>query len=205
MKEVDRIEILSRQLSSREDRYLKIETLRLRNHYADGASSREYACDVVFAPGLDAVAVVLFYREGGRVYVGVTECIRPAVYLRKHLPLIHPDKREYLTVTEVVAGRFEEEDVGEDGIDRRAAIEALEEAGFEVDPKDAIRLGGGLFATPGMSPEKVYFRAFEVDPAKEQEVLGDGSPMEAMHKLRFIELSEAIDFCLRGVIEDPKA
>jgi len=205
MRDVERIEILDRQLSSREDRFLRLETLRLRNHYADGTSSREYACDVVLAPGLDAVAVVLFHRQGREVFAGVTECVRPAIYLRRDLPLLRSDGRDYLTLTETVAGRLEKDDVGEEGIDRRAAIEAHEEAGFEVGAGRAIRLGGGLFASPGVTPEKVYFRAFEVDPARQQEVRGDGSPMEASHRMRFIELGEAIGLCARGVIEDPKA
>jgi len=205
MPEVSRIEILDRSLSSREDRFLRLETLRVRNHYADGSTSREYLCDLVLAPGVDAVAVILFYRREGKVYVGVAECIRPPVFLRRELPLVKPDGREYLTVTEVVAGRFEEGDVGEEGIDRRAAIEAHEEAGFAVRPGDAIRLGGGLFSSPGQTPEKVYFRAFEVDPRQRGHAAGDGSPMEACHILRFIELREAIRQCTRGEIEDPKA
>jgi len=205
MPEVERIEILDRQLSSREDRFLRLETLRVRNHYSDGTASREYHCDLVLAPGIDAVAVILFYRDGGGVHVGVTECVRPPVYLRRELPLTLPDGREYLTVTEVVAGRFEEGDVGEEGIDGRAAIEAQEEAGFEVSASDAIRLGGGLFASPGQTPEKVFFRAFEIDPAEQQVARGDGSPMEAAREMRWIELGEAIRKCVRGEIEDPKA
>ena len=205
MRDVERIEVLGRELSSRADRFLRLETLRLRNRYADGTSSREYLSDLVLAPGVDAVAVVLFYRESGNVYVGVTECIRPALYLRQSLPLPRADARVYLTLTEIVAGRLEAGDVGDEGIDRRAAIEAREEAGFEVVPGDAIRLGGGLFASPGLTPEKVHFRAFEVDPARQQEIHGDGSPMEASHRIRFIELGEAIGLCTRGVIEDPKS
>ena len=205
MPTVSRIEILDRQLSSRDDRFLRLETLRVRNHYRDGTSSRDYHCDLVLAPGVDAVAVVLFYRDGDRVLVGLTECVRPALYLRCELPLVQPDDRTYLTVTEVVAGRLEPDDVGEGGIDRRAAAEAFEEAGFVVKPEDAIELGKGLFSSPGQTPEKIYFRAFEVDPSQQQDAPGDGSPMEAAHAMRFIELNEAIGLCVKGEIEDPKA
>ena len=205
MPAIEQIEILGRELASRPDRFLKIETLRVRNRYADGTTSREYACDVVVAPGIDAVAVVLFHRQGERVLVGVTECTRPAVTLRRELPLVQADARVYTTVTEVVAGRLEADDAGEGGIDRRAAIEAHEEAGYAVDASEAIRLGGGVFPSPGQSPEKVYFRAFEVDPAKRQAARGDGSPMEALADMRFLELHEAIRMCTQGLIEDPKA
>lgn len=205
MPDVQRIEILDRQLVSPAGGFLKLETLRVRNHYADGSTSREYPCDLVLAPGVDAVAVILFCREGEEVFVGVTDCIRPAVYLRCQLPLVQPDEQTYETVTEVVAGRFEPGDAGEGGIERRAAAEALEEAGFAVDPAVAIVLGGGLFSSPGQTPEKVYFRAFEVNPAERQAIRGDGSPMETLPPMRFIELGEAIRLCVAGEIEDPKA
>jgi 8-oxo-dGTP pyrophosphatase MutT (NUDIX family) len=153
---------------------------------------------------LDAVAVVLFYREGGEVFVGVIDCVRPAVAIRRELPLVQPDERTYTTLTEVVAGRFEPEDAGKGGIERRAAAEALEEAGFHVRPEDAIVLGGGLFSSPGQSPEKFWIRAFEVDPAERRAAEGDGSPMESLAPMRFIELREAIERCAAGRIEDPK-
>ncbi|MFP4055893.1 MAG: NUDIX hydrolase [Candidatus Brocadiia bacterium] len=205
MPEVTRIQILDRQLASSPERYLRLETLRVRNHHADGSASRTYACDLVLAPGVDAVAVILFCREGDAVRVAVVECVRPAVSLRRELDLAVPDEREYLTVTEVVAGRFEEGDRGEEGADRRAAIEAREEAGFHVRPQDAIRLGRGLFSSPGQTSEKVFFRAFQVEPRQRQEAAGDGSPMEEAGTLRFIELGQAIRLCVDGEIEDPKA
>ena len=86
-----------------------------------------------------------------------------------------------------------------------AAIEAREEAGFEVDAAAAIVLGGGLFSSPGQTPEKVYFRAFEIDPAHQQDAPGDGSPMEAAHAMYFLELGDAVRRCVAGEIEDPKA
>ena len=205
MPDIERIEILNRQLSSRDDRFLRLETLTVRNHYADGTTSRDYHCDLVLAPGVDAVAVILFYREEDAVHVGLLECIRPPVYIRRELPLVQPDERVYLTVTEVVAGRLEPGDAGEDGVSRRAAIEAHEEAGFEVDARDAVVLGQGLFSSPGQTPEKVYFRAFEIDPARREAAQGDGSPMEAAHEMYFLELGDAIRRCVSGEIEDPKA
>jgi len=205
MPELDRIEIVDRQPASREGTYLRLETLRVRNHYGDGTASREYRCDYVVAPGVDAVAVILFYRDGDEVYVGLLECIRPPVYIRRDLALVQPDAQVYLTVTEVVAGRLEPGDEGEGGISRRAAIEAREEAGFEVNAADAVVLGGGLFSSPGQTPEKVYFRAFEIDPAHQQAALGDGSPMETTHDITFVEVHDAIRRCVAGEIEDPKA
>ena len=205
MPEIHRLEILDRQRACREGTYLRLETLRVRNHYDDGTASDAYACDYVVAPGVDAVAVILFYHDGDEVYVGLLECIRPPVTIRRDLPLVQPDEQVYLTVTEVVAGRLEPGDDGEGGISRRAAIEAREEAGFEVNAADAVVLGGGLFSSPGQTPEKVYFRAFEIDPVDQQAAPGDGSPMEGGGGMVFLELHDAICRCVSGEIEDPKA
>jgi hypothetical protein len=204
VRRVQDVEILDQRAVSPDDRFLRLLTLRVKNHYDDDSTSREYDCDLVVAPGVDAVAVVLFYRDGGKVFVGVIDCVRPAVAVRRDLPLVQPDERTYTTVTEVVAGRFEEEDSGDGGIERRAAIEALEEAGFLVRPEDAIVLGGGLFSSPGQSPEKFWVRAFEVDPEERRRAEGDGSPMETLVPMRFIELRQAIEQCAAGRIEDTK-
>jgi len=64
-----------------------------------------------------------------------------------------PEARR-LWFTEVVAGILEDEDVGEDGVRRRGAIEAHEEAGVTIDPASVEFLGAGTFPSPGSMPEK---------------------------------------------------
>ena len=121
--------------------FLRLQRLRLRNLYDEGASD-VYACDVVSRPGSDAVVAVLYERESpSRVAVILREGVRPPVYLRRLKRFQHPDPREYLTLVEVVAGLVESDDgPGEAGMSRRAAIEAAEEVGSPTPPEAFQRI-----------------------------------------------------------------
>ena len=117
--------------------FLRVARLELRNVYADGSRSAPYPCDIVSRPGSDAVVAVLFERSAhGGVRVLLREAPRAPVYLRRHKRFVHPDPREYLSIAEVVAGIVEEGDgAGTAGRQRRAALEAEEEAGCRVPPE----------------------------------------------------------------------
>ena len=52
--------------------------------------------------------------------------------------------------------------------------------------------------------EKFYFTAVEVDPASQQPLAGDGSPMEEGARTRWLPLDAAIDACVRGELVDLK-
>jgi hypothetical protein len=52
--------------------------------------------------------------------------------------------------------------------------------------------------------EKFHFAAVEVDPATQQALEGDGSPMEEGASTRWLPLAEAIAMCVRGEITDLK-
>ena len=107
-------------------------------------------------------------------------------------------------LTELVAGILEPGDVGVDGLRQRAAHEVEEEAGFTVDPAAIAVLGAGVYPSPGSMIEKFYFTAVEVDPAAQQALAGDGSPMEEGAKTRWLPLDAAIDACVRGELADLK-
>jgi ADP-ribose pyrophosphatase len=204
-KDLDRIVTLDELgPGERGEPFLPVRTLKLVNHYADGTSSREYLCDVVVPRWVDAVAVVLYHRDGDRVRVGLKECLRPCIYVRRTLDLPFPDRERSPIVLELVAGRLEPDDTGWEGVVRRTVEEAMEEAGFAVDPSAVRRLGPPYFSTPGMSPEKIYMTSVEVDPARAREVEGDGSPMEDVGRVRFVELRDALGMCRSGEIEDAK-
>jgi 8-oxo-dGTP pyrophosphatase MutT (NUDIX family) len=204
-RELDRVEVLGRlPAEERTEPFLPVVTHRLRNHYTDGTDSGEYLCEVVLPRWVDAVAVLLYCREGGRVRVALKECLRPAVYCRRDLDLPVPDPDRSPFLLEIVAGRLEPGDRGWEGIARRAAEEALEEAGFEVAPASVRELGPGYFTTPGTCPERVYTVAAEVDPSARRPVRGDGSPMEEVGAVRFVDLDEAVALCRSGAIEDAK-
>jgi len=104
----------------------------------------------------------------------------------------------------VVAGIIEVEDVGEEGVRRRAAIEVEEEAGFTVDASRVMILGAGTFPSPGAMAEKFWLAAVEVDPKSVTSPSGDGSPMEEGATVEWLDLEDAIAACVRGDIEDAK-
>lgn len=206
------LEVVDYELLSVEDfggdGYLRLRRVHLQNRFADGSLSRRYFCEFVDRPrhGTDAVVVGLWHRdtEGG-VRVLLRQGLRPALrFGRPPERLTVPDAAPFLLFTEVVAGILEEEDRGEAGIRKRAAIEAWEEAGLRVDPSAIERLGAPVFPTPGMAPECFFLMHAEVDPASAAPPEGDGSPMEEGSRQRFVPIGEAIALCDRGEIADAK-
>ncbi len=185
--------------------FLRLRRLVLRNRYDDGSYSEPYPCDVLERPGSDAVVAVLYEWRAGRVVVLLRESPRAPIYLRRDKSFVHPDPREYLSILEVVAGLVESDDPpGPDGLRRRAAVEAMEEAGVELDARALTLLGGETFASPGTTDEKVYFCAAEVPLGGRAEPRGDGSIMEEWSRIHLLELGEAIAMCRDGRIPDMK-
>jgi ADP-ribose pyrophosphatase len=196
--------------------FLRVRRLVCRTVFADGGRSEPYACDVVSRAKTDAVAVVVYEVErpagaspapaGGRraVRVALKTGVRPPVWLRRAKALAQPDPRPYGALAEVVAGMLEPEDVGPAGVERRAAIEALEEAGVRVDAARVRPLGAPSFPSPGVTDEKVHFRAIEASLRGLGPPAGDGSAMEAGGGVVVMGLREAIDACRFGDVPDLK-
>jgi ADP-ribose pyrophosphatase len=186
--------------------FLAIRRLRMRNRRADGTISPPYVCDAIARPyGQDAVVVAIYARTAGGVQVLVRDGLRPALLAGRdpaRAPLPEPPPEMFLT--ELVAGILEPGDVGEAGLQQRAAHEVEEEAGFVVDPSAIELLGGGAYPSPGSMVEKFYFTAVEVDPAAQQALAGDGSPMEEGARTRWLPLDQAIEAGLRGELADLK-
>lgn len=186
--------------------FLAIRRLRMRNRRADGSISAPYVCDAIARPyGQDAVVVAVYARRAGAVEVLVRDGLRPALPFGRdpaRAPLPEPPPGMFLT--ELVAGILEPSDHGIDGLRRRAALEVAEEAGFLVDPGAIAVLGGGVYPSPGSMIEKFYFAAVEVDPATQQPLAGDGSPMEEGARTRWLPLAAAIAACQRGELPDLK-
>ncbi len=203
------LEILEdRTAGSRSDEgFLMVRRLRVRHTYEDGSVSPAYACDVVSRPGTDAVAVVLWFRGGdGAPQVVLKEGVRPPVWLRREKELVHPDPAAPLVLVELVAGILEPEDAVPDGLQRRGAAEAEEEAGVLLDPARLRPLGGPSFPTPGAADERVDFLVAEIDgpPPAEQPPAGDGSGMEHGTRVVVLPLDEALRRCRDGRIPDMK-
>lgn len=186
--------------------FLKLRRLALRNRRSDGTISPPYVCDAVVRPyGQDAVVVVVYALAAGELRVLVRNALRPAITLGRdptRAPL--PEPAPGLFVTELVAGIVEERDRGPEGLARRAAEEVREEAGFLVDPDKLVPLGAGSFPSPGCLTEKYYFMAVEVDPQRQQPLVGDGSPMEEGASTRWLSLDAALAACIDGEFCDLK-
>jgi ADP-ribose pyrophosphatase len=186
--------------------FLAIRRLRMRNRRGDGSISPPYICDSIARPyGQDAVVVAVYARTGEGIQVLVRDGLRPPLIMGRdpsRAPLPEPPPQMFLS--ELVAGIIEPGDTGEAGLRQRAAHEVAEEAGFTVEPAAVVLLGAGGYPSPGAMVEKFYFTAVEVDPAAQQPLAGDGSPMEEGARTRWWPLEQAIDACVRGELVDLK-
>lgn len=198
---IDRDEVVG------EGGFLAIRRLRMHNRRGDGSASAGFVCDFVHRPyGQDAVVIVLWHRDvTGAVQVLLREGMRPPLAFGRdpaRAPLPEPAGDGWLI--ELPAGIIERGDVGEAGLRARAAAEALEEGGFAVAPAAMVILGAGSLPSPGTVPEKYYFVAAEVDPAAQQALPGDGSPMEEGAGTGWWALDAAIAACVAGTLADGK-
>jgi ADP-ribose pyrophosphatase len=205
---VTQFEIESETVHGADTGFLRLRRVHLRNVRADGTRSGPYVCDFMARPkGPDAVVVALWHRAAdGSVEVLLRRGLRPPLKLGRHpdeVPI--PDEGDYPYLLEVVAGIIEQQDRGESGVLRRAAIEVEEEAGYRVAPKQVEFLGAGVFPSPGSMPEKFWLTMAEIsDPDAGEAPQGDGSPMEEGASLSWMPLDAAIAACVRGEIEDAK-
>ena len=185
--------------------FLTVVRLKYRNLYEDGTASRPYHYEHVHRRGYDAVAIGLYYLEGGKPWMAYRPGIRVPAYFRKELALTLPDGKEYLHVPEAVAGSLEPQDVGLEGFLARVVAEVAEEAGFSAKPEDAEPLGGGFLPSHGQSSEKIHLCAVRVVPGTQRAAQGDGSVNEAdAPPVLFKPAREILLSCARGEIEDPK-
>jgi len=200
------IEVVGEDAGEPVSPFVRLRRLQLRHRYNDDLYSQSYTFDIVEGPFADAVAIALYHIDSeGKVWVGLRRGVRPSIYLRKDNPAkAFLDALPRLTYLELVAGGIEYEDLDSIGINGRAALEVMEEAGYEVKAEELVSLGGGTFSSPGFGMEKIYYRAVKVNPLEGMEPGGDGHPLEEVGDFQFHELSQAISWCRSGEIEDAK-
>jgi 8-oxo-dGTP pyrophosphatase MutT (NUDIX family) len=188
-----------------DDGFLHLRRLTLVNVYGDGARSSPYPCDMVSRARQDAVAVVVWGRGGdGQVHVVLRENLRPPVHFRRQKTFVQPDAQRYTLIGEIVAGLIEPGDEGPAGVERRAVLEVAEEVGWRVEAADIRSLGAPLFASPGITDEKIHFRHVEVDLTRRGAPTGDGSVMEEAGRVLVLPLVEALARCRSGAMPDMK-
>ncbi len=180
--------------------FLQLRRMRLRLVRADGTRTREGLWDYVERPiGLDAVVLALWHRRADcRVEVLLRSGVRvPVVFGRPHPPA-------QLLLPELVAGIVERGEESDAAVKKRAADEALEEAGLRIEAKAVERLGPPAFPTPGMCAELFHFVAAEVRNTAAVVPAGDGSPFEEGAQVEWVLLEQALARCGSGEIQDMK-
>lgn len=197
-----RIEVLSdRSHGSRGDQgFIRVRRLDLRNHYEDGTASAPYPYDCAERSAMDAVGLVLHAADGR---VCLRSSIRPPLSLRAGYALPLPGTEDP-TLFEIPAGLVEVDEHGEEGLKSCAARETLEEVGLEVAHDAFVRLGPGVYLTPGLIAEKLHFFHARVDPSTAKAPSLDGSPVEEGARIEWVPLAEALAACRDGRIEDIK-
>jgi ADP-ribose pyrophosphatase len=183
--------------------FVRVRRLTLRNRYGDGSEpSRDYPYDCVERDATDAVGIVLYARTPDRVCV--RSAIRPPLALRPGYALPLAATQPDPTLFEIPAGLVEAEERGEEGLRACAARETMEEVGLAIAADAFFRLGPGVFLSPGLSAEKLYFLAAEADPESAGAPTLDGSPVEDAAVIRWLTLADALEACRTGAIEDAK-
>ncbi len=176
-----------------------------RLRFANGETSEPFAYDVVDRARLDAVVIAAHFRgDDGRRHVYLRSALRPPVATRARDVSPHPESEDLGSLWELPAGLVEEDERTPEGLVRCAARELHEELGFEVDPASVRPLGPSAFPAPGMVSERHFYFHVEVEPAKREEPLEDGSPLERHAAVIVAPLDELLALVRAGGLEDLK-
>lgn len=215
--------------------FLRVRHMKLRNRYdascspvLAGQASKPYDYFMVERDLLDAVAIVLFRRvpvaqpapgqvahvanarepnpgELRNVEVLLRSQLRPPLAFRDRYFVPLPALGTGAVQWEVPAGLVELGEHGEAGLFKRAAAEALEEAGYALEPCRFRLLGRASSLSPGLIAEKLHFVCAELEADEPcQEALGDGHAVEEGSVSVFVPLSEALAAIASGLIHDVK-
>lgn len=194
-----------RACSNDADGFLRLHRLTATNVYADGSRSAEYGYDGVLRDFLDAVALVLFAEADGRTAVCLRSCLRPPLVLRREAGLPTPEEAGRGILWELPAGLLEPGADDGEAVRRHAALEALEETGYRLEPGAFQILGNAPFVSPGVIPERVHFACAKVPDVDLREApQGDGSLAEDGPAIWWLPLDEALALCERDLVSDLK-
>jgi ADP-ribose pyrophosphatase len=184
--------------------FVRVRRRKLSLGYGDGTESAVFPYDEAWRVNLDAVTIAAHFRDPqGVPHVYLRSAVRPPVALRPAEP-IPPLAAPTGGLWELPAGLIEQDERTPEGVVRCAAREIEEELGFYTDPATYGSLGGGMFPTPGLIGERIYFFHVEVDPVSRREPSEDGSALERFAEIAAIPLEAALSLCRDGRIEDMK-
>lgn len=184
--------------------FVRVRRRRISLGYADGSESAAFPYDEAWRVNLDAVTIAAHYRDAAGVpHVYLRSAMRPPVALRppEPIPGLEPP---HGGLWELPAGLIEQDERTPEGVVRCAAREIEEELGFHTDPAAYAALGIGMFPTPGLIGERIYFFHVEVDPTTRHAPSEDGSALERFAEIAAVPLDHALALCREGHIEDMK-
>jgi ADP-ribose pyrophosphatase len=185
--------------------FLRLVRRRYRAKYPDGSLSAPFLYDAVDRNSLDAVVIAAhFLTPGGELRVYLRSSVRPPLTLRDPARSTLEGERFDGLMWELPAGMIDLPELSPAGVPRAAQRELLEELGFDVPLAALQPLGHSMFPVPGFCAERQFYFEVAVNPLKRQEPGLDGSALEHFGVVIDVALSDALDWCRRGVIQDSK-
>lgn len=185
--------------------FLKLIRRRYRAHYPDGSVSEPFVYDQIDRVAIDAVVICAHFVDGGRRHVYLRSALRPPIHDRD------PSRGPFELVPqrgnlwELPAGLVEARDQTCAGPRLTAQRELFEELGFQVEVAGLKALGPVVFPAPGFVAEQHFFFEIDVNPALREQPALDGSALEQWGRVVAVPLSEALELCRLGQIQDAKS
>ena len=199
------LKVLQDQSPTAQTGFLRLVRRQLAAVDSQGRVSAPFVYDEVDRKALDAVVIAAHYVDaavGRRVFL--RSAARPPVLLREASRNPHPDHARANGLWELPAGLVEPDELSEQGIVRCAQRELLEELGFDVSLAQLLPLGPSTFPCPGVIAERHYYFHVVVDPGQRREPTLEGSAIERLGAVSEVTLSDALDWCREGRLEDAK-
>jgi len=185
--------------------FMNLRRLKLVATFEGGQRSEPFPYDAADRSRLDAVVIVPHFRgAAGERRVLLRSALRPPVALRPANACPIPEPAWLGNMWEVPAGLVEEDERTADGLRACAARELFEETGAKAEPSAIGSLGPPTFPSAGVIGERHFYFHVEIDPTRRESPPEDGSALERGAIIVDVSLTEALDLCRKGVIEDAK-
>jgi len=197
---------LVEDISPRQDHgFLRLIRRRYRARYPDGSVSDPFVYDMIDRAAIDAVVIVAhFVDAAGQRRIYLRSALRPPLTLRSRARSPLPEEPCDGLLWELPAGLIEVSEQTPEGPARAAQRELQEELGFAAALASLHALGPSMFPVPGSAAERQFYFEVAVDPKARREPELDGSALERFGVVVDVGLSEALDWCRQGIIEDSK-
>jgi ADP-ribose pyrophosphatase len=184
--------------------FLSIKVNDLKFTYPDG-SNANMRVDSVSRNRSDAVVIVAYFYVENTPFVYLRSALRPALAIREYGACWRDEPLSVGNQWELPAGLVELEEIGALGLLAAAARETEEELGFNIEASKLISLGDrGVWTSPGMIAERLFFFAVEVNPIERGVPSEDGSALEKGGIVEAFSVAEIREHIDSGFIRDAK-